>query len=132
MFGSIRVVCSIVFLCFQLASCQSNGDSRQATSSESAPPPIDDSFSFRKLAPGTPAQATKLLQSTTALQPDQTNPIAPCAYGDFSMRELAVKSVSMSYNEVDSAMEVLSAMGYTTRVVGGAGNNIIPGERFRC
>ena len=132
MFGWIRVVCPVLFLCLLLVSCQSSGDSRQATSSEAPPLPINDSFSLRKLAPGTSAQATKLLQSSAALQPDQKFPISPCEYGDFSMRELAVKSISLSYQEVDSAIDVLSAMGYTTRVVGGANNNIVLGERFDC
>ena len=132
MFGWIRVVCPVLFLCLLLASCQSSGDSRQAMSSEAPPLPINDSFSLRKLAPGTTVQATKLFQSSAALQPDQKYPISPCEDGDFSMRELAVKSISMSYHEVDSAIDVLSAMGYTTRVVGGANNNIVLGERFNC
>ncbi len=132
MFGWIRVVVPELFLCLLLVSCQSSGDSRQATSSDPAPLPVNDSFTLRKLSPGTAAQATKLLQTTTALQPDPKTPITPCGYGDFSMRELAVKSISISYQDVDSAIEVLSAMGYTTRVVGGASNNVVPGERFHC
>ena len=98
---------------FTIGVIQSSGDSRQATSSDPAPPPVNDSFTLRKLSPGTAAQATKLLQTTTALQPDSKTPITPCAYGDFSMRELAVKSISISYQDVDSAIEVLSAWVYT-------------------
>ena len=132
MIGWTRAVSPILFLCWFIVGCQSSGDSRQATSSDFELLPVKDSFSLRKLESGTTTDATKLFQSTAALQPDQTNPITPCGDGDFSMRELAVKSVSMSYQEVDSAIDVLSAMGYTTRVVGGERNNVVAGERFYC
>lgn len=115
-----------------LASCQSATIKEQSASSDMSSSATVEPFFLRKLAPGSSGTAEKQLPAESTLQPDQASPITPCEYGDFSLRELSVKSVSMSYQDVDSALNVLTAMGYTTRVVGGENQNVMPGERFYC
>lgn len=115
-----------------LAACQSGDVRRDSTASELVTNIEPSPFLLRKLAPGSSNLASKLMPTTSALQPDSTTPLLPCADGDFALKDLAVKSVSISYQDVDAAINVLSAMGYTTRIVGGQNANVISGERFIC
>ena len=124
-------LCSVAFL-LMLAACQNSNVRQESTASEFATGIEPSPFLLRKLAPNSIGQASKLLPTTSALQPDQTIPLPPCGDGDFALKDLAAKSVSLSYQDVDASIDVLSAMGYTTRIVGGQNANVIAGERFVC
>lgn len=123
-------VCSVVLL--GLVACQSSNVRRDSSASELVTGIEPSPFLLRKFAPGNTSQANKLLPTTSALQPDPETPLRSCGNGDFALRELAAKSVSLSYQDVDAAIDVLSAIGYTTRIVGGQNTNVAPGERFNC
>jgi general secretion pathway protein D len=125
------LLCSVA-VTLTLVACQSGNVRQESTASELVTSIEPSPFLLRKLAPGSSGQATKLLPTTSALQPDPTTPLLPCGDGDFALKDLAVKSVSISYQDVDAAIEVLSAMGYTTRIVGGPNANVVAGERFIC
>ncbi len=125
------LLCSFAVL-LTLVACQSGNVRQDSTASELVTNIEPSPFLLRKLAPDSAGQATKLLPTTSALQPDPTTPLLPCGDGDFALRDLAVKSVSLSYQDVDAAINVLLAMGYTTRIVGGQDANVTVGERFSC
>ena len=122
---------SVAFL-LTLTACQSGLVRQDSAPSELATGIEPSPFLLRKLAPGSTAQASKLLPTASALQPDPTTPLLPCGDGDYALKDLAVKSVSLSYQDVDAAIDVLAAMGYTTRIVGGQKANVAAGERFNC
>jgi|GEM_PF-2448346 len=129
---SLRSFFCSVTIALTLIACQS-GDVRQETTASELVTSIEPSpFLLRKLAPGSSNQASKLMPTTSALQPDSTTSLPPCDDGDFALKDLAVKSVSLSYQDVDASIEVLAAMGYTTRIVGGQNANVTAGERFIC
>ena len=115
-----------------LVACQSGNVRQESTTSELVTGAEVSPFLLRKLAPGSTNQAKKLLPTTSALQPDPTTPLLPCGDDDYVLKDLAVKSVSLSYQDVDAAIDVLAAMGYTTRIVGGQKANVTTGERFTC
>ena len=115
-----------------LAACQSGAIRDDAAASDQITGIEPSPFLLRRLAPNSVSPATNPLPTASALEPDPATPLAPCGSGDFALRELAVKSVSLSYQDVDAAINVVSAMGYTTRIVGGQNANANADERFGC
>ncbi len=115
-----------------LTACQSSAIRDEAGASDPITGIEPSPFLLRRLAPNSASPATNPLPTATALEPDPTTPLAPCSEGSFALRDLAVKSVSLSYQDVDAAIDVVSAMGYTTRIVGGQDANVDASERFDC
>ncbi len=115
-----------------LAACQSNAIREDAAASDAITGTEPSPFLLRRLAPNSASPATNPLPTASALEPDPTTPLPPCSDGSFALRDLAVKSVSLSYQDVDAAINVVSAMGYTTRIIGGQNANVNADEQFGC
>ena len=94
-------------------SCRGAGVERASARTavyDGTPPP---SFVLRKFgAPET--------QPPTPPAPASPVPyVRPCADGPFALRELAVKTIALSNQDIESAMTMLGVMGYSTVVANG-------------